>query len=362
MKPGAQNKKEIKMNSLEIQFTVELLNAAEIAKKECKYNPSFFIHMLDENGGVETAKKLLRAKKISDGFEKLWELKRLDLTVEAIVLNQKWNSLFTKEELGIARTRLKQFGYDPIENVQMDTISENNEAEKRAWSTEELSAAVDAYLLMLEKELNRLAYNKAEINRGLREGVLKNRNKSSIEFRMQNISSVMEALCLPRIKGYLPAKNLDANVFQEMKQMLESKNIIEKNNYEPTEDEDELDKRVSTLSKSIRSGKPIGVKNPEKIQQLGLQVFKRDPLVKTWTLNNANGKCEKCEIYGPFEKEDGTIYLEVHHLTTLSDGGSDTVENTIALCPNCHRELHYSKNRFTIISSIKNKIERLQDK
>jgi 5-methylcytosine-specific restriction protein A len=33
--------------------------------------------------------------------------------------------------------------------------------------------------------------------------------------------------------------------------------------------------------------------------------------------------------------------LEVHHKTPLSARGEDTVENAIALCANCHRELHY---------------------
>ena len=34
-------------------------------------------------------------------------------------------------------------------------------------------------------------------------------------------------------------------------------------------------------------------------------------------------------------------FLEVHHVKSLSDGGEDTLDNVIALCPNCHREKHY---------------------
>ena len=40
-------------------------------------------------------------------------------------------------------------------------------------------------------------------------------------------------------------------------------------------------------------------------------------------------------------KKDNTPYLEVHHIIRLADDGDDSVENAIALCPNCHREAHF---------------------
>ncbi|NWJ82977.1 HNH endonuclease, partial [Enterobacter sp. SECR19-1250] len=53
------------------------------------------------------------------------------------------------------------------------------------------------------------------------------------------------------------------------------------------------------------------------------------------------GKCQSCKRDAPFLKEDGTPFLEVHHIEWLSKGGEDSVENAIALCPNCHRQAHY---------------------
>lgn len=71
-------------------------------------------------------------------------------------------------------------------------------------------------------------------------------------------------------------------------------------------------------------------------------VFLRNPNVVAEVLIRAGGHCERCESPAPFKrKKDGTPYLEVHHKQRLADGGNDTVENAIALCPNCHRELHY---------------------
>jgi 5-methylcytosine-specific restriction protein A len=59
-------------------------------------------------------------------------------------------------------------------------------------------------------------------------------------------------------------------------------------------------------------------------------------------LERASGICEQCNEDAPFKrKKDGTPYLEVHHRIPLSEGGFDTVGNAIAVCPNCHRELHY---------------------
>jgi hypothetical protein len=49
--------------------------------------------------------------KVHEGFTKLWELGRLDLTVEAIILRNPFNQLFSREVLNTARERLGQLGY-----------------------------------------------------------------------------------------------------------------------------------------------------------------------------------------------------------------------------------------------------------
>lgn len=72
------------------------------------------------------------------------------------------------------------------------------------------------------------------------------------------------------------------------------------------------------------------------------RAFKRDAYVIAEVLLRANGICERCCKEAPFKRaSDGTPYLEVHHKEWLSKGGEDTVENAIAVCPNCHRELHF---------------------
>lgn len=59
-----------------------------------------------------TAKYLINAERPSDGFTHLYERGRLDLTVEAMVVeNPQWHPLFTEAELERARRRLRAYGY-----------------------------------------------------------------------------------------------------------------------------------------------------------------------------------------------------------------------------------------------------------
>lgn len=78
------------------------------------------------------------------------------------------------------------------------------------WSDEEFAAAVNAYLEMLETHSQGQPLNRAEVRRQLKDGPLAARSDSSIEYRMQNISAVMELLGRPVLPGYLPARNVGA--------------------------------------------------------------------------------------------------------------------------------------------------------
>jgi 5-methylcytosine-specific restriction protein A len=66
----------------------------------------------------------------------------------------------------------------------------------------------------------------------------------------------------------------------------------------------------------------------------------RDEIIAEYTKRRANGICQLCGKEAPFCDENGQPYLESHHIIWLSKGGSDSIENTIALCPNCHKKMH----------------------
>jgi 5-methylcytosine-specific restriction protein A len=86
----------------------------------------------------------------------------------------------------------------------------------------------------------------------------------------------------------------------------------------------------------------VGNVDPEyKRRMTGSYV--RVPKVRDMVLKRAGGVCEYCGKRG-FLKADGKIYLETHHVILLSEQGSDTLSNVIALCPNHHREAHFGDN------------------
>jgi hypothetical protein len=83
------------------------------AANEIGYRPGLFLRMVNDRGGLAAARQLINDRKPSDGFTRLWQLKRLDLSVEAVALREPWNQLFTPEELTRARERLISYEFDP---------------------------------------------------------------------------------------------------------------------------------------------------------------------------------------------------------------------------------------------------------
>jgi hypothetical protein len=73
-------------------------------------------------------------------------------------------------------------------------------------------------------------------------------------------------------------------------------------------------------------------------------LYKRSKAVKDYVLMRAGGQCEACKKKAPFVRANGTPYLEPHHTTRLSDGGADHPRYVGAICPDCHREIHYGKD------------------
>ena len=226
------------------------------------------------------------------------------------------------------------------------------EKKNEDWSKSEIKAAVGAYLTMLALELNGQKFNKAQENRLLRQGALADRSESSVEFRMRNISTVLEQLGRARIKGYRPAENVGANVEQGIREALAS------DNFEPSADEDTLERRAIALEQKPFDKEPKGILKPKRASTSRI-TYIRDPEVRAWVRQNAKGICEGCDQSAPFEK-DGSPFLEVHHVKHLAQKGSDRTSNAIALCPNCHRRCHHSGDKDAFTLFLYTKVKRLE--
>ncbi len=72
--------------------------------------------------------------------------------------------------------------------------------------------------------------------------------------------------------------------------------------------------------------------------------FQRSASVRVYVLARACGVCESCKQQAPFNRVDGSPYLEPHHTKRISDGGPDHPRWVAAICPNCHCRIHHGND------------------
>lgn len=101
------------LSKLEMAFHERMRQIYDQAKSECGYSANRFLQMVNAEGGLEAAKKLLSSDGYSEGLTRLWEEKRLDISMEATVLQDPWSGLLTEQELSIASKKLEELGYSP---------------------------------------------------------------------------------------------------------------------------------------------------------------------------------------------------------------------------------------------------------
>ncbi|WP_432723728.1 HNH endonuclease [Staphylococcus equorum] len=70
------------------------------------------------------------------------------------------------------------------------------------------------------------------------------------------------------------------------------------------------------------------------------KVYVRNIHVTAHVKNRSKGYCDLCSEIAPFKDRKGRPYLECHHVDWLSNGGKDSIDNAVALDPNCHRKMH----------------------
>jgi 5-methylcytosine-specific restriction protein A len=140
---------------------------------------------------------------------------------------------------------------------------------------------------------------------------------------------------------------------------------------ETQQDESKTDRLVWVFPLRLQDGSPVPVNNQEFLSSQAVRIrkakklsdeelltkakkapkkagertvtgtqYERDPYVSMLTKRRANGVCELCNHDAPFKDSKGQPYLETHHIQWLANGGEDSIANTVALCPNCHRKMH----------------------
>lgn len=126
---------------LEKQFHQDMINIYQRANVESNYQPTYFLKMVSELGGVETAKRLLKTPNAQQGFGTLQKLGRLDLSMEAHVIKPEYATLFSDAEIDEARERLERQGYFKTEQE----VSSNVVVKKRDSVSNPESSAIEKF-------------------------------------------------------------------------------------------------------------------------------------------------------------------------------------------------------------------------
>jgi 5-methylcytosine-specific restriction protein A len=218
----------------------------------------------------------------------------------------------------------------------------------RPWTDDELKLAVDEYLAMRSLDFEGKKYVKKAVYR--RVALQLGRSEKSVELRMQNISAVLSLLGRRWIKGLMPARNVGSLVASRIETILAKS--------EGREPDVEFPLNSRPVDRHAVAAEPKGNLVPSKRISVVVR-YARDPDVRDWVLNAADGVCDSCREPAPFKSLLGP-YLEVHHVRRLADNGEDSISNAVALCPNCHRRLHYGLDAPKRIEALYVRVPRLR--
>lgn len=111
----------------------------------------------------------------------------------------------------------------------------------------------------------------------------------------------------------------------------------------------EFEERTRSLSDAALTRRAKAATRKARPTVSATTLFARDPYVSEYAKRRAKGMCDLCKSEAPFMGADGNPYLECHHINWLANNGPDAIDNTVALCPNCHRKMHIVKDSQDIV-------------
>ena len=113
------------------------------------------------------------------------------------------------------------------------------------------------------------------------------------------------------------------------------------------------------LRKLRKQAEADATKNPqnESSSIISGNQYQRSDKIREYTIVRADGQCEACGNAAPFKKPNGEPFLEVHHVDELGEGGADDPSLVVAVCPNCHREIHYRRHGDQLNEALRNLLE-----
>jgi alkylated DNA nucleotide flippase Atl1 len=180
-------------------------------------------------------------------------------------------------------------------------------------------------VLTADKKINPKAWTSAEVEPSIRDGII--RRSKGHTFTDEDFEAIAKAL--ERLKDH-SNKSSWKYLSQFMPSADRRRQLAGMTNTEPVND-------------AINDLDDLGADSPGYKIVLAKQ-YARDTKVRAAVKVRAGGKCEYCGEQG-FQCDDGTRYLECHHIIALADDGADRMTNVIAICPGDHRKAHFGKCR-----------------
>lgn len=356
------------------KFTVFLREKAAEADRAIKYRPNYFLGMLSSDGGFQTAVRLLAASKVSDGFTRLWESGRLDLSVEALVVESEWREHFEPVLLECAEKVLQQASY-PFKRFHAPASDAKTEIGPAAANVRRRnSLSFSAHCSRLGAPLKNVADRWCGLSDEKRTAVFtvwsdrlhdgryvfwrdaESPNDSRIGARelhktilavMANGYAAYGILCeavdpsaATRVRGYF---HEDAVLV--LRFAAEPPGLVGyvQGEVVTSDVQNGLGAAIIPFPSALDDlgAPPPGAERPDRVTG-SRNGYRRDDAVRQYVLKRAAGRCEYCGAQG-FELPGGGFYVEAHHVISLADQGPDRVHNVIALCAHHHREAHYGR-------------------
>ncbi|MDM5358813.1 HNH endonuclease [Peribacillus sp. ACCC06369] len=371
---------------LEIQFHKDMLNIYENARK-IGYNASRFKQMVANQGGLNVAKKFINSNSPSDGFTSLLLLGRLDLTVEALVLEEAYQSLFSEEERQVVLDRLKEYGFEIENEIVEESMVTTSTATVLAirllpMSETDPEFAEQTIENLQEWFVSELPFRKYNFKKGmnadpgtlvlfqykghviasaiLEEKIMYTEDNegeyrgayyftpSSIAIFSPITSEEMKNIWT-QFKGFNQSlQKLDIKQYELLYQLLLRKNI--RYVLDGEVDEESFQKQIENIN---TDGSEKVVDEPKEIIKgthiiTPITKWKRNPIVSKKAIVLAENKCEYDNLHLFFKSATtGENYVEAHHLIPMEfqdqfENSLDVEANIISLCPLCHKTVHHA--------------------
>lgn len=360
------------------EFTQHLMGAVKVAE-ELGYRPHRFKGMLNADGGYQTVNKILASGKPSDGFTRLLELRRIDLTCEAIIVESKWRQYFDEDLVARAEHLLRQVGY-PFKPYQLVQLSDpgSSRAERQVDEIDTLgsrgaktNAAVNRkqFLESQGATCRNWTWSWSFINEAERVIIFGAWNKNSAGNCALILSEDWEISRRGRKQpGYSQAREhirlVEEEGFELKTFPMTYSEVDEEDDVGPAKIEDFV---PELSSKSlIRIGNcwyasdgELGATLPEEVESdegfvegsaksVRVNAYERSPAARAKCLAHHGYACVVCSF--DFEATYGALgknYIHVHHVVPLSEIGGeytvDPIKDLVPVCPNCHAMIHVTR-------------------